>query len=65
MKTTYFTIRHGGNSRDLRTNVWKFTCKCGHYFTPRTTMFNIQEVECPKCGVIETVNYRNYESRKQ
>jgi hypothetical protein len=57
-----FRYSFGGNSRDLRTNVWNVTClKCGKYFTPETTMLATQTIVCPniKCKETEVVNYNN------
>lgn len=56
-ETKKFLLRPQGLSRDQRTNVWKVTCKkCKKLFTPVTTMFSSQMIEC-KCGETEEVNY--------
>jgi DNA-directed RNA polymerase subunit RPC12/RpoP len=58
METFNFEIRYKGISRDLRTNEWEFKCKkCKKYFSPVSTVFATQQVECPKCGIMETINY--------
>jgi hypothetical protein len=52
-------IRCIGLSSDYRTNRWRMDCDCGKTFEPQTTMFASQEVECPKCGCREFINYNN------
>jgi hypothetical protein len=49
-----------GLSSDRRTNVWRITPPCGHKpFTPQTTMFSMQEVICPKCGIRAMAYYND------
>ncbi len=52
-----FTRRYLGPSRDGRTNRWKVICPCGTAFTPLTTMFRHQHVQCPKCRQEGWVDY--------
>ena len=46
-----------GVSSDWRTNVWRVNCDCGKWFEPPTTLYSCQNIECPKCGLTEFVNY--------
>jgi hypothetical protein len=58
-----FIISYSGSSRDQRTNSWDITCNCGKYFSPLTTMLALQEVECPKCGYTEIINYNKIQQQ--
>lgn len=49
-----------GPSGDGRTNRWQVCCpKCGHRWTPPTTILKRQALHCPrsKCGVAMVVDY--------
>ena len=59
-QTEKFKLQCVGESRDHRTNLWRATCKkCGSKHNPPTTMFRWQQIECPKCGIKENVDYNN------
>ena len=56
----HFELRIAGASADRRTNRWKAKCVgCGKEHEPPTTLLAKQDVECPKCGAIEIVNYND------
>lgn len=60
MKTEKFKYSVRSLSRDLRTNVWDFTClKCNKNFSTETTVLAVQKVTCPKCGEQEVINYND------
>ena len=49
-----------GPSKDRRTSRWAIECpSCGASFEPRTTMLNIDSLECPKlkCRAAIDVDY--------
>jgi phage terminase large subunit GpA-like protein len=57
-QTTHPTVL--GLSSDYRTQRWRVVCpKCGHTFSPRTTMLSTQLIDCPKakCGTVLFANY--------
>ena len=54
-----------GLSSDYRTNEWSITCDCGKWFKPPTTMYSCQNVECPKCGLTEYINYNEIADSKE
>lgn len=55
-------IRWIGHSSDYRTNRWQLTCpRCGHSFSPATTMFARQILHCEraKCNAEIYVDYND------
>lgn len=58
-------MRRLGLSTDGRTNRWEITPSCGHKpFSPPTTMFSTQHVECPKCQVSALADFNRQEFHK-
>jgi hypothetical protein len=63
--TREWTLQHLGLSSDYRTNRWRVTPPCGHKpFEPSTTMFAVQYVDCPVCGISAWVNYNSQTIRR-
>lgn len=57
----HFKISYVGLSSDWRTNKWRVVCKkCGKSYEPNTTMYATQNLECPKCGIRELVDYNDF-----
>jgi DNA-directed RNA polymerase subunit RPC12/RpoP len=57
-ETEKFKYYFEGNGDFWHTNKWNFECKrCTKEFIPSTTIMAKQNVQCPKCGQEELINY--------
>lgn len=53
-----WTMKAVGRSFDNRTNVWQIRPACGHRpFSPQTSMYAHQRVECPVCRAEAICDY--------
>ena len=52
-------LRFLGPTSDQRSNLWEVTCVCGIIFTPASTMYALQTVQCPRCNVEMRCRYND------